>query len=417
MSIYERSEDHAVCKVCGRIDCHECKPNKENKVMISTKLAGVTKNDTCNKNIQKLKEGQVLDLLSYRFAKRSYVDEFAVGVVFHQDENLPKRSAETILKEDICGHIPARMGMNKRFHNNATTTCTVTNVMRKAGKKTDKDFDEGGFTNDTSVPVVAIQIEADLVEISAPAPVALMGKPNEPFELKKSFNEQGVEVEFYPIAHEYWIGDTEFMSVTRLKKTMYTEFDDSIANNCVKSWGLPAQDIKDMWNLNGDCASGVGTGLHGWMEIYQRYGLNMPEAKRIKSLPKIGMFREIVLSFAWDNNVVHTEVLVTDVERGLCGHVDRAVETADGIRIGDYKFNAEWDVKKSEHKNLRFPDLPNTKVSGYLVQESIYADMIEKSGMKVAPTVIAHIWDGQWHHEEMGRIHGIVDMIKSKAGA
>jgi len=43
--------------------------------------------------------------------------------------------------------------------------------------------------------------------------------------------------------------------------------------------------------------------------------------------------------------------------------------------------------------------------------------MIEKSGMKVADTVVAHIWDGSWHLKEMGRIHGIVDIIKSRTGA
>ena len=338
-----------------------------------------------------------------------------LSVVPEPDNEFDKHAVSVQNGDKHVGYIPSKGGLNKKFL--GTTTCTVTNVMRKAGKKTDKDFREGGFTNDTSVPVVAVEIEADLVEISAPAPVALMGKPNEPFELKKSFNED-VEVAFYPESHQYWMGDTRLQSVTRLKGSMYKEFDDSIANNCVNSWKLPAQDIKDMWSLNGLSASGMGTALHGYCEMYQRYGLRMPEAKRVKALPKIGMFRDIVISFPWNNLTVHTEVLVTDVKRGLCGLVDRAVETPEGIRIEDYKFNAEWDViSASKHKNLMFPDLPANKLNGYLIQLSIYSDMIETAGMKVAPTVVAHIWDGQWHHEEMGRIHGIVDMIKAKTGA
>jgi len=310
----------------------------------------------------------------------------------------------------MCGHIPAKGGINQLFSGNVCKVCTVTNLIRKG---------PNGFSDDPNDEVVSVEVEADIALAKEETLSASLGwdKPDEEFELKKSFNED-VKVEFYPIAHQYWIGDTRLKSVTRLKSSMYAPFDDSIANNCVNSWGLPAQDIKDMWKLNGLSSSGIGTAIHGYMEMYQRYGLKMPEDKRVKALPKIGMFRDIVLSFPWNCLTVHTEVLVTDVERGLCGLVDRAVEADDGIRIEDYKFNAEWDVvSTSKHGNPMFPDLPANKLNGYLIQLSIYADMIEKSGMKVADTVVAHIWDGSWHLKEMGRIHGIVDIIKSRTGA
>ena len=372
---------------------------------IVTKLVGVTFKPA-KQNIQALKVGMVLDLKSYRFEMHGKVDENAVMV---------------LNKEDQVGHI-AR-DINEKFHDNATQ-CRVTKLIRK---------DSNGFTDDESAPVVSVEIMADVDITEEPTHI----KPLETPEMLTSFNEKGVVVEFYPVAHQYWIGDRRMESVTRCKGTMYKPFlSKLISGNCVKSYHLEQKEILGMWDLNGNCASSIGSGFHGYMEIHQNFRSRINPEKIEKTLPKIKAFRDVVTSFPWTDDLVHTEVLVTDVKAGLCGLIDRDVEINNVHRIEDYKFNAEWDVKDNKHKNLLFPALPHTKLSGYLVQESIYADMEERAGLIVDDEVVAHIWDGtpdpslgddatdeeisksMWNHISMARIKGIVDIImESRKGA
>jgi hypothetical protein len=283
-----------------------------------------------------------------------------------------------------------------------------------------KHKDWAGFTDDEDVQVVSVSIEIDLA----------VEKPNENPVMLTSHNEPDVVVEFYPIAHQYWIGMVRLESVTEVKDTMYKPFDAKfMSGRCENSYGLAKDEIAGMWDLNGDCASGMGTGLHGYMEIHQNYRSRIKPEKIAKTLPKIPMFRDIVTSFAWTDDLVHTEVLVTDVKAGICGLVDRDVEIDDVHKIGDYKFQAEWDVIDRRNTNLLFPELPHTKLAKCLVQESIYADMMKRSGMTVDDEVVAHIWDGtpdpslsddatheevmqsMWHHISMASIKGIVDII------
>jgi len=397
MSIYERSEDHAVCKVCGQIDCYECKPNKENKVMITTtKLAGVTANPTCKKNIQELKEGMTLDLRSYRFERGDYVDAHAV---------------EVLNGDKPVGHIPAKNGVNRLFHNNPTTQCRVTNVIRKAGEATSKDFEEGGFTNDTSVPVVAVEIEADLVVAKEETLSASLGwdKPDEEFELKKSFNED-VEVEFYPESHQYWLGDVKLQSVTRMVSECFDPFDAKrIAGFCENKYNMKADDIAKWWKKLGNASALVGSGIHEFIELYEMTGHND------NFLPKMPYLRDVITSFPWeDGATVHVECLVTDIKNKKCGLADRLVERDGVYTVEDMKINYGAFEIKPIHASKVFDGLPNNKTGKYCVQLSAYADMLERSGLRVSNEVIAHIFDGVWTLHKMGRILNVVELIIDK---
>jgi len=358
--------------------------------MIECKLVGITfenedgtkRSDICNT----LKEGQAVDLNSTvakwkdRKAGKPKEDKFAV---------------EVLSDGQVCGMIPA--SINQNVHSNVKQA-RVIRFTRNDGM---------GFTDDENAPIVSVTIELDI-----DAPKVAQGKPLEDAVMLQSFNEPQVVVEFYPVAHQYWIGDVRLESVTGVKDTMYKPFDAKfMSGRCENSYGLAKDEIADMWSLNGDCASSFGTGMHGYMEIHQNYRSRINPDKIVKTLPKIPLLRDIVTSFAWTDDLVHTEVLVTDVKAGMCGLVYRDVEISDVHRIEDYKFQAEWDVKDSRNKNLLLPELPQTKLAKCLVQESIYADMMVRSGMTVDDEVVAHIWDGEWHHIEMARIKGIIDII------
>jgi len=409
--------------------------------MIKTRLNGVTF-QPAKANMQKLAIGQVLGLVSYRFEKGTFVDEFAVKVMNG---------------EDMCGHIPAKGGINQLFSGNSCKVCTVTNLIRKG---------PNGFSDDPNDEVVSVEVEADiaLAIVDTPAALSLEKPKEEPTHLKcekvKSFNEDGVTVNFYPRPYYgFWYNGKRLYGVTRKIDTMYKPFDsDRVAGLCSRNWEMTTDDIKDMWSRNGDITNQFGKIIHSGLENYETdndHRINMDNKDVVekinnvialmktnydsygtRGLAKMSVLKEIAL----DNtpipeitelcgdivttcplskaDEVLTEVLVTDVENGVCGFIDRLARVGDVYQVQDYKINVESEKSsKQQHENLLFPSLPYTKVSHYVCQESYYTELIGRT-RKVSDTVVSYIWDGEWHLKELGRIHGIVAVIdKAKAGA
>ena len=410
-------------------------------MLTTTKLAGV-KSKPAKDNMQELKEGMVL-------------------AVVHEPDNKFDSNAMSVRNgEKHVGYIPAKGGLNKRFL--ATTTCTVTNVMRKDMTATEEDFKEGGFTNDTSVPVVAIQIEADLsVEVAPSLPTEKTAE--EPTHLEcekvKSFNE-GVTVNFYELPyHGFWYKGKRLHGVTRKINTMYEEFDSiTISNRCAYHWDMSAEDIRDMWSRNGGITNQFGKIIHSGLENYETdndHRINMDNKDVVekiynviammktnydsygtRGLAKMAVLKEIALDNTPLPEIIElcgdivttcplskadevlTEVLVTDVENGVCGFIDRLTKVGDVYQVQDYKINVESEKSsKQQHENLLFPSLPYTKVSHYVCQESYYTELIGRTH-KVSDTVVSYIWDGVWHLKDIGRIHGIIAAIdNTKTGA
>jgi len=227
-------------------------------------------------------------------------------------------------------------------------------------------------------------------------------------ERLESWNEAGVVVK-RDTDHNYTHAGDRWAGVTDLVGACYKDFDASfIAPRCAKAWKWDEQDVLAMWENNRAAASEFGNALHRYLEAYSKWGE--------RALPKMPFLREVVLSFGWPEGVVaHSEVLITSTGRKVCGQCDRLVDVAGGLRVEDYKANAEAEKVDSKHKNLLFPELPNQKTSKYLVQMSAYAEMLEESGHKVADTVVAHVFDGEWNHIEMPRIKGVLDRLTQGA--
>ena len=225
-----------------------------------------------------------------------------------------------------------------------------------------------------------------------------------------SMNEPGVELAFDPAGHIYRHLGRPMVSVTKLVAAMYEPFDKhTIASRCAKSWGMKASDIVEMWELNGKSASDFGSAVHTCIEAYEKFGE--------RALPKMNVLREIVQSFPFKEGLkVHAEAVVTCVRRGICGMADRIIVTGDGVHyVTDIKVQSEVEEEKSSGGNLIYPDLPKNKLSKHRCQMSIYAQMLEESGLKVGGKVAAIVFDGEWKTFSMDRIEGILDELDKKA--
>lgn len=229
----------------------------------------------------------------------------------------------------------------------------------------------------------------------------------------KSFNED-VELTFLDTEHRYIYKGEDLVSASTYKKRWIKEFDkESISRMCANAWGVTQKEVLGLWENGGNISADFGTVIHKALEHYEKYkvlGKMLQDKKDLpfnKALPSHPMLRDIVLDFT--RNFTHkddeilTEVLLTNVEKGICGQADRIKVTGKKkCRVEDYKININAD---KENKNIKFlgqmADLPKTKLSEYQIQLSIYARMLELSGWEVEGLTV-YVYDEEgWRKFDM----------------
>lgn len=143
-----------------------------------------------------------------------------------------------------------------------------------------------------------------------------------------------------------------------------------------KSWGVPEDDLRNIWKFTGDIANHWGSAVHSALELYHNYhkvGKQIADQKELEQnyvLPKNSYLRKIVLEFIeLAGTDAYCEVVVSDVANKMAGTIDRLVVTGEKTcRIGDYKTNNEMDKKK---------------LLKYQKQLSFYAHILQNKGWKV----------------------------------
>jgi hypothetical protein len=182
---------------------------------------------------------------------------------------------------------------------------------------------------------------------------------------------------------------------------------------CAKSWGIKEEEVMAIWDSNRDTASLFGTAIHQALEHYETHcgtGKTISDKRSEDdnyALPKHPLLKSIIKEFVEINKVkgdVVTEVLLSDVFNGVCGHADRIVVLdwdKKICRVGDYKINVDAEMVSSKDKVFGdFSYLPSNKVSKYQLQMSIYANMLQRSGWTVEALDI-YIYESKWVYYEL----------------
>lgn len=232
---------------------------------------------------------------------------------------------------------------------------------------------------------------------------------------EKSYNED-IEINYDPIAHEYYYKDKKLRSVTDYISDFYQKFDEETASSVSSSsWGVDQDSIKSMWKMNGNIASTFGTAIHDALDYYEKYGdvgKKISEARGSEenyAMPKHPLLKKIVQEFIkinkYKNKSVETEVILSSSEDGLCGRSDRLLildKKKKTCRVQDYKINigSEEEARQYKIKDERFKDLPSNKISKYQLQLSVYANMLQKSGWNVEGLDV-YVYEDNWKHFEL----------------
>jgi len=232
----------------------------------------------------------------------------------------------------------------------------------------------------------------------------------------KSFNEEGVIINFNEATHTYTYKGQVLKGATTYIKRYIKPFDDAMVGRCATSWNLDSQLIRNAWELGKDLAASFGTGVHKALEfedLYRHYykkngtrcfTIKHPVIRRI-----VEEFFELEQRLGFEGQVI-PEALVSDVENGVCGLADRILVTdwdKKTCRIQDYKVNHSFDVKgKVTFENLpKGIVLDTTKLSKLSLQLKFHATMLEKQGWTVEG-FDGFVYNDKWEYYEPNMLDG-----------
>jgi hypothetical protein len=203
-------------------------------------------------------------------------------------------------------------------------------------------------------------------------------------------HERDNNIKFEEKGHIYTInGKRGYTSVTTWIKQFFKKFDaDKIINNMMKSanwntskyYGMSPEEIKSLWNNNGDNAAKLGTDMHKMFEDYYN-GINVNGS---------GIEFEYFQNFIKDNADLvpfRSEWLVYDEDLKLSGSVDMLFINEDGtLSIYDWKRckSLEKFVSYNQFALDPISHIPDTNFWHYSIQLNTYKLIIErKYGYKV----------------------------------
>lgn len=203
----------------------------------------------------------------------------------------------------------------------------------------------------------------------------------------------------------YSMGGDLLYSGSRVEKYPFPEFDPTYpAKALAKKTGLKSEDIRDMWEWNGDVASRYGTLIHEALEHYWLYNEQMMELDNAKDRPchagnwmpqDLGNIVESFLEEFGDWSTVYPEVRVK--YKQYTGIIDLLEEAGDGYYINDYKVTREL-------KEVAYPCLDEKKIK-YTLQQNCYRYIVEKVTGKKVLGMVLHQWDGEkWSRHFVDRI-------------
>ena len=240
----------------------------------------------------------------------------------------------------------------------------------------------------------------------------------------KSFNEEGVVINFDEDSHTYTnpLNNNILIGATTYSKMYYHPFSSFALDNCVKYWGLERKLIKSAWDLGRDLSALFGSAIHKALEFSDLYGSYKKPKDGVRCFNiKHPVIKNIVEDFYILNDKlgfigdIVPEALITDVENNHCALADRVLVTSwskKHCRLQDYKVNIKF-TEKGECKwtDLMPLDLPTTKLSKLALQLKFQSQMLEKNGWTIQGCDGFVFAENGWEHHEVDMLAGF-DIIK-----
>lgn len=215
--------------------------------------------------------------------------------------------------------------------------------------------------------------------------------------------------------HKYWNPKTGKVMTggSTIAKRYHKDFDkDKIAGDMAERINasleyekefITAEDIKEMWKVNGEASMSLGTAIHKGLELYgkfQKLGLLTGANKKpaINSALHLNSVIAKAVTKFYENrgeeDAVYEE-FVCDEKTDLCGQLDRVLIVDRGkkiLRVQDFKTNTDIAKKNSGKLLTPFESMADTTLNRYWIQLSDYSELLKRKGWTVEAMDIFH-WD------------------------
>ena len=209
---------------------------------------------------------------------------------------------------------------------------------------------------------------------------------------------------FLDEGHKYFVGSRELISVSALTKQFEAKKDwDVIAKKYAKKNGGTAQEWRDKWKEKAKISTEIGTLFHNIREeqLLQQennefFGV---KCETLKCNYEDGIKYSISIANL-PTNTVFPELMIYDLDYGVCGQSDKVITTDTHIHIMDYKtdkdiafkaFSSEW--VKPEKLLAPLQHLDNCNGNIYSLKMSMYMYFLWKQNKHLKPgkLIIEHI--------------------------
>lgn len=214
----------------------------------------------------------------------------------------------------------------------------------------------------------------------------------------------GTQILFDKVAHKYIDNNGEqYLSGSIFSSRYKSKFEaETIAGAFGKKHDVSPSDVLDMWKLNGEVSTTLGTAVHNALELYGKYLQLSLKTKGTNesALSKNELLRPVVESFfkgREEENAWYETFIADDVHK-LCGSIDRLLivdEEKKVCRVQDYKTNA--DINKAQTILPPFKGVvKSTSLGAYWLQLSFYAYILQQHGWTVEGLDVFNYEGGEW---------------------
>jgi len=206
-------------------------------------------------------------------------------------------------------------------------------------------------------------------------------------------------LEFDPVNHVYTQNGKTLTSVTTFISTLFKKFNptDTIAGmkkspnwSQSKYFGMTDDEIKTLWNRDGETAARLGTELHAFIEAYYVTGIADHDSVE---------FRQF-LEFANDVKLKGTmnEHRLVSERYQLAGTVDCISTNEDGTHdVYDWKRCKDMNTAHGHSIHPHLSHIPSSNFWKYSIQLNLYRMLMEEAGMTVRD-----MWIVCFHPEHLG---------------
>ena len=216
-------------------------------------------------------------------------------------------------------------------------------------------------------------------------------------------------------SHTYKLNGRELESVSSIVEE-YAPFDaEKTAANCAvnpksKYFGMPVQEILNIWNDTAKAAAESGTDVHNYAEYCFNVAVGNEEEMPVNEGSDAVVAKKSALAQWWRNLdesrfiPIASETMVANPELGYAGTFDLLLydKSSGGYVLCDYKTNA--DLFKWYGNMLKPPCdvLQDSPVGRYTVQQTLYRMQLENISLNVTSMML--IWlkeDGSYQEVEL----------------